>query len=300
MCEAGIAATTLNYLWPLSFMLFSFIPYKKIYYNEKINKKSLPFYIIAIIYSCNQEQCVCIILAVSFIFFLYSIKNNKAKWYSILLLLISLLSLIIIINCPGNSIRAISEMSVWYPDYINANFLDKIILSVISTSSIIISYFFVIDILSYILFILVMKKVKKIIPKILGFSQLVLFICLSLLRIYSVIFRKKIIIFDYYTNVGHIININTIFTFIISLSVIIIITLLIGYGTRLMMGFSPTIFASRNRTAIFLYFSLILIIIYFFNKYKELFGNKEKKLIFIVIFLFILGNFGLLFLKTIY
>lgn len=49
MEEADFCATTMNYLWPLTFMLFSFIPLKRIFYHQKINKKMLPIYIFYLI-----------------------------------------------------------------------------------------------------------------------------------------------------------------------------------------------------------------------------------------------------------
>ena len=48
---------------------------------------------------------------------------------------------------------------------------------------------------------------------------------------------------------------------------------LLGFATRFIMGFSPTIFASCSRTCYFLYMAMIIIILYIFIKL-----NNDKKI----------------------
>ena len=55
--------------------------------------------------------------------------------------------------------------------------------------------------------------------------------------------------------------------------------LIVGFASRIMMGFSPTIFASCSRTAIILYFSALVLSLII---YRELYNDKnikEKKII---------------------
>ena len=120
MTEAGFCATTMNYFWPLTFMLLSFLPIRDLYVDKKINKKIVFFYILASLYACNQEQCVCVVFAVSLISIVYFWKSKQKHWYPCFLLLISLLSLVFILSCPGNAIRSAHEIESWYLDYKNA------------------------------------------------------------------------------------------------------------------------------------------------------------------------------------
>ena len=62
-----------------------------------------------------------------------------------------------ILLCPGNAIRSIQEMEHWYVDYKNAVFIDKICLGIISSTSILFSYFFVLMFFSLVLWVSTLK-----------------------------------------------------------------------------------------------------------------------------------------------
>ena len=317
MSEAGFAATTLNYLWPLTFLLYAFIPFQTIYKNKKLNKKLMPTYVIAFLYACNQEQAACIGLFASAIFLIYCIKNKKSTKYPLTLFLLSIFSIVLIIACPGNSIRKIAEMKNCYPDYINANFLDKIYLGVVSTCSILISNFLLILLFSTLIFTLVILKnnfEKKI--KILGIIQFLIISLLSVYRVYTVISCHNILqaytygIFYYHPQIGHVftMTIKNILIFVLCIGITLnycyliykllnkksyfsILTLLAGCGTRVLMGFSPTIFASGNRTMIFMYFSILFVTLSLWKQYQKKFSKKQIKIINFIIILFIITNY---------
>ena len=73
--------------------------------------------------------------------------------------------------------------------------------------------------------------------------------------------------------------------------------LLIGGISRVMMGFSPTIFASSSRTMIFLYWALLLIILLMFKNFYKRLRKRDIVVIFIVIIGIILLNYARLFLS---
>ena len=315
MAEAGFGATTLNYLWPLAFLLYSFIPFQQIYRKEKVNNKLIFTYILAFTFACNQEQAVCVGMFSSIVFLIYCIKNNKDIKYPLVLVIISILSIIFILMCPGNDIRRGFEIIHCYPDYINANFLDKLYLGIVSTCSILISNFLVILLFSVIIFIISVYNKNKFI-KLLSFIQLIVVLFLSLYRVYIFFISNSILdaytygIFYYVTDVGHVFNfsfLNIIILFICvgmviiycvllysifkSKSVFPILTILVGCASRLLMGFSPTIFASGSRTMIFMYFSILCVIILL----KEKLSNRKLKFIGVLIIIFIIVNYILTF-----
>ena len=321
MAEAGFAATTLNYLWPLAFLLYAFIPFQYIYQNKKLNKKYVLFNILAYIFACNQEQAACIGLSVTLIFLIYCIKNKKNKIYPIILLIISSLSIIFILTCPGNAIRTAIEITNCYPDYINANFFDKVFLSVVSTCSILISNYIVLLIFSILLFLVTKKqKQQSRIISIISFIQLMIITAISIYRTYIVFISSSFLdsytygIFYFKTDIGHIftLSINNILLFSLCIGMVIcyciqlynifkeksyisILILLIGCGSRVMIGFSPTIFESGNRTMIFLYFSLLFIILLLWNKYKKSLYKKKIIIFNTIIIVFIIINYILTF-----
>lgn len=313
---AGFAACTTNYLWPLTFMLFSFIPYRNNYYKEKVNNKLWPLYILSLIYASNQEQCVCIIFIVSLIMLIFSIKN-KSNWvYPLIVLIVSIISLIFIFICPGNSLRSVIEMNNWYPDYINTNIMDKIYLAIISTTSILISNGIVLWVLSLLLFLIILKIDTKVYNKILAFILLLIIMIVSVFRFINIVFGKKYIIFDYTTKVGDVFDYSFNSFLVLFLCVLLfgvvfyllyvifrknslvyIFIILLGMGTRLIMGFSPTIFVSGRRTAIFLYFSLIIVMIFLIKHFYTKFIKMERKIIIVLVLLCSIVNMGILFIK---
>lgn len=320
MAEAGFAATTLNYLWPLTFLLFSFLPLRYIHDGKEIKKKFLPLYLLAFIYACNQEQAVCIAITVSIISLIYCIKNKKNITYPLLLLLISIFSIGFILLCPGNDIRTTIETTNCYPDYINANLLDKIYLGIVSTCSIIISNFLIIWLFSFVILSIILSKKSKLYIKLLSWFQFIFITLISIYRVYIILNSNSILdaytygIFGYFTEVGNIFNFSLTNIITISLclgmvliycillndlfkvkSLFIILMLLIGCGTRLLMGFSPTIFASGTRTMIFLYFSIISIILLLWTKYQNLFSKNKLKIFYLMIIIFVIVNYALTF-----
>ena len=69
--------------------------------------------------------------------------------------------------------------------------------------------------------------------------------------------------------------------------------LLAGIASRVIMGFSPTIFASRSRTTIFMYMAIIvcmLFVLYKLFKDKKINNNKSAVLVGILV-LFVMINY---------
>lgn len=311
MCSAGFAATTTNYLWCLSLMMFAFIPYRNIYYKEKINIKIMPLYIVSLIYACNQEQAVCIIIIISIIYLIYCIKKKLDYRYVLGTLVIALISLIFIITCPGNELRSIAETGNWYPEYVNLGFLDKIYLGIVSSLSILADNMFILWFLSLSIMIFIIRSREKIYNKILSIGIFLGSSILIMFRFYTIIGHKNYALFNYYTSSGEVFNIMI---FIMGLVVIgifiyllyvlfkrdslpVIGLLLIGGISRVMMGFSPTIFASGSRTMIFLYWALLLIILLMFKNFYKRLRKRDIVVIFIVIIGIILLNYARLFLS---
>lgn len=90
MASAGWIATSLNYLWPLTFGLFAFIPIKKYFEREKISVFEYPFYIAALIYAANAEQMSAVVFAVYGSFFVYQLYQKKFNKFLTLQFLLSI------------------------------------------------------------------------------------------------------------------------------------------------------------------------------------------------------------------
>ena len=111
--ETGWMATINNYLWVAATGLYAIIPLKKIIKQEKISKIQNILYILAIIYACNQEQMAGILFIVYTCVLAYLIKHKNTKPITIILYGIIILSLILVITCPGNTSRNIQQEQRW-------------------------------------------------------------------------------------------------------------------------------------------------------------------------------------------
>ena len=123
----GYIASTLNYFWPLAFGLFSLFPIKKIITKQKIFWYEFPLYIIALLYAANQEQMCFILIACYGIFSIIEIiKFKRISIPVIIFNMLLLLSLIFILNCPGNYIRSLEQTVTSCKEFADFSFTRKI------------------------------------------------------------------------------------------------------------------------------------------------------------------------------
>lgn len=134
MAGAGWISTTLNYSWCFIFAMISFIPL----INELNGKKTnIIIYIISIfslIYAVNQEQSCLLILGINALYLIYCIiKKQTISKFNVLIVIISALSLIMILTCPGNAERVITETARYYAEYAKLGIIEKLYLGTIPT-----------------------------------------------------------------------------------------------------------------------------------------------------------------------
>lgn len=315
--ETGYCSTSLNYLWPLAFMMVGFLPYRAYLYQEKVSKYLYPISILSVLYAINHEQAVCIVYAVSIFFLVYAFIQKSSKKYPVLLLLLSVISLVFIMTCPGNANRMVVELSNYYPDYINANIMDKIYLGMVSSTSILLDCTWVIYFFSFILFLSIIRNVEKKLPRVISFIYFGMLTFIFLLKVYCEIKNYQYGLFNYFTKVGHVfvfsranicwlLLIGFLFCTMIYLfyqldkkkCILPIFILLLGCGSRLMMGFSPTIFASGRRTVIFFFYGFLILSILLIKWYFSSFKKGDKKLVIFLLLTFFLLSWGIFFLRV--
>lgn len=314
--ETGYCATSLNYLWPLALMMVGFLPYRFYLYHERVPRYLYPISVLSILYAVNHEQAVCIVFAVSVFFLIYAFIQKSSKSYPILLVLLSIISLVFILTCPGNSNRMGIELAHYYPDYINANIMDKIYLGMVSSTSILLDCTWIIYFFSFILFLSIIRNVKRRVPRVIAMIYFGMLTFIFLLKVYCEIKNYQYGLFNYFTKVGHVfvfsranicwlLLVGVLFFTIIYLlyqldkkkCIMPIFILLLGCGSRLMMGFSPTVFASGKRTVIFLFFSFLFLSIFLIKRYFSSFKKIDKRCLMFLVFAFFLLNLGIFFFR---
>lgn len=304
MNGSGWATTTVVYMWPLAMCLFALIPIKKIWDGEKIKFWEYPLYTMALLFAGNQEQ-TCSILCGSYILFtiLMIIKNKKIHPYMIIQSLFAVASIIFILTCPGNYTRNEHEMGNLFKDFEMLSFLDKFSLGLTSTMGIIIKKKnLVYAMLSLLVAIYVFSNYKEKVFRVVSIIPLLSICLLGIIapitnQIFPFIgsFRNFIIreeIMLTASNCNNLINtIPLIFAsmnFIcLALSILLIfknlknniaiLVFLVGLASKIIIGFSPTVFSSVERSTIFFEFSMIIVMLLIWQEIMKKTDKNDKK-----------------------
>lgn len=299
MHQAGWAATTINYMWPLAMCLFALIPIKKIWYNEKIKFFEYPFYIAALLFAGNHEQASSILVCFYILFtIIMIIRDKKVKPYMIIQSILALSSIIFILTCPGNYIRQEEEMRRFI-DFGMLTFLDKFVLGFTSTfGQIIANQNIVYTLLTSLLAIYVFSNYKEKLYRVISLVPVVSMLVFGhLSSITFEMFPNLEIFYELLTTKDVLLTVANcnkiyytfpiIFTFAnficIGMSLllltkkyknnIVFLIYLAGLASRVIMGFSPTVFVSKTRTMIFFDFAMIIMS---FLIWQQL-NNKKTK-----------------------
>ncbi len=134
LCDAGWIATTLNYLWPLTFGLVAMRPLKHWIRNEKCPPWEYPVCPACIIVSANTEQGAAVLLGVYLLFGIYLLWAGRkpAPFYVVLLLFIAV-SIVFILTAPGNVYRYAAEVERWFPGYDRLSLFQKLLMGFIDS-----------------------------------------------------------------------------------------------------------------------------------------------------------------------
>lgn len=285
MSSAGWAATTVNYIWPMATMFYALIPIKKIWEGEKIHPISMFLHSLALIFAGNQEQTACILVGTYLLFaILMIIRDKKIKPYMVINTVLAIASLIFILTCPGNYVRQESEIANYFKDMEMYTFLDKLGLGFTTTMGFLIGK----GNLVYVVFTLLicvyvfsnhkeaLYRVIACIPFVTSLTgyfgrDIISQVYPHLTSFYDLLASEEVLLTAATSNnllyaVPVIFSMGIIVCLIMSLLLIFknlknnvaLLVFLIGLASRLIMGFSPTIFVSGNRTMIFFEFSMII------------------------------------------
>ncbi|HDV0786717.1 TPA: hypothetical protein RHJ67_002201, partial [Enterococcus faecalis] len=221
-----------------------------------------------------------------------------------------LVELIFSLTAPGNTLRAANEINKWFPEYKNFNFLNKLDLGISSfgkpffldTNILFLVLFFIIFLLSY-------KKCQNYYVRILTslpfFLNLVIFFGNTMKQNFTYVNgNKRSMIWassnldNHFTKLGTKLSIfypgTWIVTFIIlglllcliigiylsfddkKTAIFLAILMIMGFCSRVIMGFSPTVWASGMRTYYILFIVVAIIVL---TAIKEIMKNisPQKK-----------------------
>ena len=300
MNSAGWAATTTNYMWPLALGLFSLIPIRKIWDGEKIKFWQYPLYTLALLYACNQEQTCAIIVCLYILFtIITTIRDKKLHPYLLIQSLFTIASLVFILTCPGNYERQASEISENFKDIGMLSTLDKLGLGFTANfSEIFTKGDLVFLMFTGLIYVYIMTNYKdKLYRVVAAIPFLSILVSHYFRRLTEKFFPFINLFFDEFgtkdvkltaANCNNLFNAIPI-VFSLGITICIVLSLLLifkklknnvalliflaGLASRVMMGFSPTVFVSGERTRIYFDFAMIIASLLVWLEFKK---NTEK------------------------
>lgn len=315
MVSAGWISTTTNYLWPLWCILFLGTLLRKTVIAQRLKWYEIVGGILTCIYAASQEQVAVILL----LLFLITISYQwRRKCYKLPLIYtmcgIDLLSLAAILLCPGNAIRKMQEIEGRMPEFADFTFWDKLYMGLVNVERIFIAnlnnIFFLV---TAVLAILVYIKTKNYRKTLLSALPVFLLLGQSVIRVSHVRFENIFVIPEQGTAWNWLrpeTYLPLLFLFLCIAGILyalfqllsdrletyIYTVLLLGCGlaSGVIMGFSPTIYASADRPYIYLYFILIFVCLAQIKRQrlriKNMVHHTLCRLAATVLFLFVLVN----------
>ncbi len=319
---AGWIASTCNYSWPLAFGLFVFMTLKRLYESRR-----LPWYrwllcVLAFLYASDAEQ-MCFLFIIIFFFLAATLRraaHNRAYTRAIILFLIlTLLRLIFTLTAPGNRVR-LDYSTNMVSGFESFSILNKLLLGfdltmthyAVCTLGLFLCF-------SLLLLLLVWRRHGALLARCVSaipFASCVVLTATAGLRVLSYLgellalgqergFANAIFAYGLLPSGVGIQLFFALFFFCMMYSLYLAfdrradglkaigITLL-GFGSQLLMGFSPTMYASALRTFIYASFGLIIcaLLLYEYLEASRRFGKGSK----ILFLLAIAVNYGITFM----
>lgn len=323
MASAGWIATYINYLWPLTAGCISVIALDKMYYDKKIYFPEAVMYLLLELFATNFEtfgvMYVCILLwYIGNLWYEKKIRFKKVCFW-ILQMVVALGNVIFALTYPGNFIRKQEEVGRWMKDFAQWTVVDKLVMGVNTTMH---SLFDGNLVFAVFLFVLLINcffyKKSDIKIRTVGMIPVVFLLSRTILKpIIAIYFPLYNWIFDVNDKVNSM-NYNKAcmyFPFALYMIMIVAIVWILlntmmnlrtgikfvvlfasALLTRVAMGFSPTLYASKNRTFIFVEFTIIFLIVCIYSENEQKITDNKKvygvlKCLFIcIVGISVLGN----------
>lgn len=278
MMSAGWISTTTNYLWPLWCVLFLGLHIKK-----TVQQKPLKWYekaagILACAYAASQEQAAALLLVVLVLALIWMWRRKEIRGgYLYALLGITAAWFAAIVLCPGNEIRGMQEMQGRMPEFASFSVWEKLYMGLANLERIFIAELdYVFLMMSLLLAGFVYVKTQNYGKTICAGLPLLVLLGQSVVRNrhtrFAAVFvtPKQVTEWDFCSPAAWL---PIFFLAVCTVGILCalywltegerylytVLLLGTGFATGLVMGFSPTVYASANRPYLYLYFVCIFV-----------------------------------------
>lgn len=304
MQSAGWIVTTCCYLVPAAFSLFALLPIKKFLKNEKIEIWEYLVCTFSIILTANQPQGMALLLICYIGVMLFSIINKRINKYVLLCFIIILVNVYFTLTSNWHMSRVAIETAKRMPMINMFNLINKIDIGLSSSfgwlffgdNPFIIYTLIVFSLLIFIKYKNLLFRVISIIPELLILIFRKSFLTNMSINAFEI--RPEELGSSNYGlfNLDSINKASTYFLFFAMCTILIIIIielvlltdnnqqliillvlLAAGFGSRFALSFTPNVFASQQRTFIYLDFSIIASCICIYSINVKLLSEKFLK-----------------------
>lgn len=132
---AGWITTTANYVWTVAAGMTALIPVKKWLEDKSIRWWEYLIYTPCLVYASNQEQMAALLLGFYLVFGIYLSYKKKIRWQYGIFMLISIFAVRFIANCPGNYWRKQHDIDKYFPEFRNFSLKDKLFVGGLTTGN---------------------------------------------------------------------------------------------------------------------------------------------------------------------
>ena len=320
--SSGWINASTSYFIPTVFIVTSLIPIKRLLKNEPIKKIEYPLFFISTYLGADNPQGTVILLFLYLITVIYMIVNKKINPYIIVLFLLTVFDLLLVFTSKRYEVRTINETVKRFPTMGMFNLISKIELGVFTTIRWIFFGDHTIAFTAMILFsVLLFSKYKNISIRILSLLPLpICFLFKDYINSNLSINAYDLTVTEFGSsnyglfNLESVFRIDTFIQYIIMCGLMIIIVyeiyllidktedliivmalLAAGFGSRMMMAFTPTVFASHLRPFIYLGYMIIISMIKIYSINIHLLNKKNANSIVILSVIGIIINLSYFF-----
>lgn len=300
--DAGFIATTVNYLWAITFGIISLVPLKATIDNRKVKWYIYFSTYPLILYATNMQQMAVILVVIFFFVNIYLLIRRKFNVLVLGQFLIATggLGWSFYLNMFGDNNRMLRETGRYFPGFGELNIFEKIELGFSSTFYCLIMnpHFATVGFLAFTIFLSVFifkknaglfKCLVSIIPPIFAVIMCVLKY-LPGQSLYSIIsggmyyYRMEKAVYSF-KPVTDLIFVLVIFCVLYTLYCVFknksgffvsFVILCFGLASRIMMGFSPTVWASGHRTFGIMFITFIIVGFLVYNDFKKSLTDADK------------------------
>lgn len=317
LAGSGWRVGTISYFWTIACAVIGMVPLAMIVRGEKVPITLLTLSIFSLIFAGNHEQCLVVLLFIYSAFLGYFFIAKKVQWAFLLQYFTLLASLVFILTAPGNGARTQTESLVRFKDFGMLNLFDRMDLGFASTMQKLVftgnSVFLIVCIL---LTVYIVSNYRSKYYRAIGVIPL----SVCLIAGYA-----KTWVISGYNNISNLIgevppngmitvdNYLSLFPYVklavfLITAIAVVIGLYLVFGntyktilaeallfggaaSRVILGFSPSVWVSGDRTYVFLFFCLLIISLMIINQLKA--DNFKKPWCWSMIY-YMLVTFGTL------